>query len=275
MDNLAAHPRTNFEYWFFKVNSGSVALLVDWIARRGEGRNLLRVSIHSPEGRVVLFEDVPALIQNPISWLTQQQTKGQLGDIRWQLTIQPETHWIHPQLFPATQLQLPDMRLSSLPQARFNGWIEHGKSRFEIKESAGMVAHYWGRQLPPQWWWISVNQFDQPNFTLEAMVVRSHIWGIPIQIPLAYLFLRQGNQQTFWIAPPTFTKTTGNPNSFAIQFQRLGSPPIRFTAQGTDYGDLGDSIINTLCGNLTLYQGEKLLAQAIGTAGLERRHHTS
>ena len=34
MSALSSHPHAALEYWFFKVNSGPVALLVDWIARR-------------------------------------------------------------------------------------------------------------------------------------------------------------------------------------------------------------------------------------------------
>ena len=30
---LSQHPSVALEYWFFKVNSGPIALLADWIAR--------------------------------------------------------------------------------------------------------------------------------------------------------------------------------------------------------------------------------------------------
>lgn len=53
---LSAHPSFALEYWFFKVNSGPIALIVDWIARRRVNQHWLRVSIHSPYKREVLFE---------------------------------------------------------------------------------------------------------------------------------------------------------------------------------------------------------------------------
>lgn len=31
---LTLHPTAAIEYWYFKVNAGSIALIVDWIARR-------------------------------------------------------------------------------------------------------------------------------------------------------------------------------------------------------------------------------------------------
>jgi hypothetical protein len=36
---LSPHPASALEYWFFKVNAGPVALLVDWIARRRVNEN--------------------------------------------------------------------------------------------------------------------------------------------------------------------------------------------------------------------------------------------
>ena len=46
---------------------------------------------------------------------------------------------------------------------------------------------------------------------------------------------------------------------------------IRLNARGSDYGDLGDGISNTLVGDLELWEGERLIGRAQGTAGLERR----
>jgi hypothetical protein len=39
---LSPHPSAALEYWFFKVNSGPIALLVDWIARRDTNKLWLR-----------------------------------------------------------------------------------------------------------------------------------------------------------------------------------------------------------------------------------------
>lgn len=57
---LSLHPSAALEYWFFKVNDGSVALLVEWIALRTSGANILRASTHSPVQRVVLFDSLPS-----------------------------------------------------------------------------------------------------------------------------------------------------------------------------------------------------------------------
>lgn len=53
---LTPHPSSALEYWFFKVNTGPIALLVDWISRRRANEHWLKVSIHSPYKREVLFE---------------------------------------------------------------------------------------------------------------------------------------------------------------------------------------------------------------------------
>ena len=52
---LSPQPHAALEYWFFKLNSGPIALLVDWIARRRIGEQWLRVSVHSPHRCEVLF----------------------------------------------------------------------------------------------------------------------------------------------------------------------------------------------------------------------------
>lgn len=44
---FASHLSTVLEYWFFEVNAGPIALIVDWIERPGQKEHWLRVSIHS------------------------------------------------------------------------------------------------------------------------------------------------------------------------------------------------------------------------------------
>ena len=39
---LTSHPSAALEYWFFKVNAGPTALLVDWIEKRRLGERLVR-----------------------------------------------------------------------------------------------------------------------------------------------------------------------------------------------------------------------------------------
>jgi len=267
---LSPHPPSALEYWFFKVNAGPVALLVDWIARRRVNENWLRVSVHSPHRRAVLFEKQSELFTER-SCLDARRTVGRIDDVAWELEIDASGECIAPDIFPAKLLRMPDLVLVSAPLAAFTGWIQIGDQRAQLQRAPGMVSHYWGRQLAPEWWWVSASQFDREGVAMECTILRSGVWGIPVGLPLAYLYLRDGATREFVIAPPAVARVTGSPEKFEIQFRRFGAETITLSAQGRDYGDLGDGIVNTLVGDLEIRKGGRLIARAQGTAGLERR----
>lgn len=268
---LSPHPAAALEYWFFKVNAGSLALLVDWIARRRRNECVLRVSIHSPQWRAVLFDQLPAPMIEEQNFITTQRTVGHLGDVAWALDIDCIDERIEPDLFSARLLRMTDLTLVSAPRATFTGQISHGTLRVELDRAPGMIAHYWGRQLPSEWWWVSANQFDREGVAVECVVSRSGLWGMPIRLPLGYLYLHCGNVRKLIISPPAIARVRGAPENFEIQFQPFTAKTITLRAQGSDYGDLGDGIVNTLVGDLDIWEGGQLIARAKGTAGLERR----
>ena len=269
---LTPYPNSALEYWFFKVNAGPVALLVDWIARRRRGENVLRVSIHSPEQRAVLFEKLPAPMVAEQNFITTQRTAGRLGDIAWALDIECDRERIDPDIFPAKLLRMTDLALVSAPLAAFTGWIQHGPLRVELDHAPGMLTHYWGRQLAHEWWWVSANQFDQAGVALECAVFRSSLWGSPVRLPLAYLYLRYPSRpRTLISSPPALAHAVGTPDQFEIKVRPLAAKTITLKARGREYGDLGDGIVNTLVGDLEVWEGSQLIARAQGTAGLERR----
>jgi len=268
---LSPHPSTDLEYWFFKVNAGSVALLVDWIARRKHNENVLRVSIHSPQQRVVLFDKLPSPMIDEQNFMTTERTQGSLGDISWALDITCDNDRVDPNFRLDKLLQITDLALLGAPLAKFSGWIQHGPLHVALQHAPGMIAHYWGRQLPHEWWWISANQFDQQDVAVECAVVRTSVWGMPLRLPLSYLYLRHANSRKFIIAPPVIARVTGTPENFEIQFQHFAAKTITLKAQAREYGDLGDGIANTLVGDLDIWEGDQLIARAEGTATLERR----
>ncbi|MBI4672084.1 MAG: hypothetical protein HY741_10520 [Chloroflexi bacterium] len=253
------------------MNAGSVALLVDWIARRRRSEYMLRVSIHSPRQRAVLFEQLPAPMLEQQNFITTRRTVGHLGDVAWALDIDCDDARIEPDIFPARLLQMTDLTIISAPLATFTGRIDHGPLRVELDHAPGMISHYWGRQLLPEWWWVSANQFDRRDIAVECVVSRSNLWGMPLRLPLAFLYLRHGKARKFIISPPAMAQVKGTPEKFEIQFRPIASKTITLRAQGRDYGDLGDGIVNTLVGDLDIWEGDQLYARAIGAAGLERR----
>lgn len=268
---LQPHPHAALEYWFFKVNAEPMALLVDWIARRNINEHWLRVSIHSPYKREVLFEKQSSLMSPDKSLLTAERTVGQLGEVAWELDIELGVEWIDPNLFPVSLLRITDLSLVSAPLAVFTGWVRHGEQRVNLQRAPGMISHYWGRQLAPEWWWVSANQFDREGVAVECTVLRSGLWGIPVRLPLAYLYLKETAARELVLSPPAIARVTGSPEQFEIQIRRFWAETITLKAVGRAYGDLGDGIINTLVGDLEILKGGRLIARAKGTAGLERR----
>ena len=270
-DLLSSHPAAALEYWFFKVNAGSVALLVDWIARRPQNENVVRVSIHSPQDRLVAFDKLPLPMMPEQNFLSTQHTLGHVGNISWDLDIECSSARVEPDIFPAKLLRMSDLVLVSAPVARFSGSIRQGSLQADLHHAAGMISHYWGRQLAHEWWWLSANQFDQADTVVECAVFQSSLWGSRIRLPMAYLYLQHGDTRRLIISPPAAAKVTGTPESFEIQFRSFNAKTITIKAHGRDYGDLGDRIINTLVGDLDIWEGDQRIAQASGTAALERR----
>ena len=134
-----------------------------------------------------------------------------------------------------------------------------------------MVSHYWGQRLPKEWWWISANQFGSADVTIECSLLRSSIWGRKAQLPLGYFYYRNGSQTKTLISPPTRMRVSGSLDSFEVSVTPLFGRKLALKAMGREYADLGDLILNTLTGDLELWEGGKKVADAYGTATLERR----
>jgi hypothetical protein len=268
---LSPHPSAALEYWYFKVNAGPTALIVDWIARRRANEHWLRVSIHSPHKREVLFEKRAVFMSDGHDFLSDRCTAGHLGSVSWELDIDPGADWIAPDIFPARLLRMADIVGVSAPLATFSGWIRHAEHHVALQDTPGLVCQYWGRQLPSEWWWVSASQFDQPGIAVECFVARSAAWGVPVGMQLAYLYLQRDGKRQLVMAPFNRARVKGSPESFEIQIRRPGAQTITLIASGRDYGDFGDRIINTLVGDLEIREGTKLIGRAQGSAGLERR----
>jgi hypothetical protein len=267
---LTPHPSAALEYWFFKVNSGPIAILVDWIAKRNTNQNWLRISIHSPYKREVISEKLVELMPQD-NFLSLQRTVGHNGDIAWELDVDTGKEIIKPDIFPFGLLGMTDLLLLSAPLTRFTGWIRHGGQQFILKDAPGMISHYWGRQLASDWWWVSANQFIQPGVSVECSFFNTSLWGTPIKSEFAYLYLRQNEKKEFVMAPFGMASAKGTCENFELEIKRIGKEPIILTATGREYENLGDGIVNTLIGDLEIRIGRKLIARADGTAGLEHR----
>jgi hypothetical protein len=268
---LRPHPSSQLEYWFFKFNYQDIALLVDWIARRKIGTGQVRISIQSPIAREVIFLDHTPILENGPPELSMQFTSWYEGDVRWELALETSAERIRPQIFPAEQVKAFDLSLISAPRVSFNGWIEHRGNRYPINHALGMVSHYWGRQLSDEWWWISANQFSDADVSVECSFVRSRIWGSKIVVPIGYFYYQRCSRSNLLISPPARITVSGSQNTFQVVARSLLGRKFILDAIGREYADLGDGIVNTLNGDLQLKEGDKIVAHAKATAGLERK----
>lgn len=270
--NKAFLPHTSaaLEYWYFKVNSGSVALLVDWIIRRKLNENTLRISIHTPKGREVIFEKITGDLMGPNCFLDLTGTKGSAQKVAWDLRINHNNKIVAPDIFPAGLLNMPDLQVIIFPLVHFSGWIQYGDEKYSLDQSKGMMSHYWGRKLSQEWWWISANQFDNPEIAVECSIIKSGLWGSKMKIPLAYLYLNDGIKSRLVMPLPGTVSVKGNREEFELKINSPGAADIILKAKGREYGDLGEGIMNTLVGDLEIFRKNKLIGKAQGTAGLER-----
>ncbi|GAA1998363.1 hypothetical protein [Microbacterium pumilum] len=264
------HPSAALEYWFFKVNAGPIALIVDWIERRRRGDHVLRVSVHSPYKREVLFDELPSWMPGE-NFMTTERCAGHAGEVSWDLTIDVVGEPVMPDIFPAGLLKVPDLATYGWPLATFTGWIRHGPEHVALTAVPGSITQYWGRRLATEWWWVSAHQFDRGDTALEGTVLRSRVWGTPVRVPLAYFFVSQEGKAEFIVTPPGSVRVEGTPEEFRVDIRRRHREVLTLLCAGREYGDFGDGIVNTLVGDMEVREGDRVLARATGTAGLERR----
>jgi hypothetical protein len=264
------------EYWFFRLNTGSLAFLVDFIVRRSHGTGEVRVSVWVDGlGRVERLTTT--------SWRTEgervdsaecmfgpKRSTGRVADVAWDLHQELGSSRIDPIVPPIRWLHPFDMEIASRPRATFSGHVTVGDRMFPCREVPGLVSHYWGKRLPDRWWWISANMFAGNEVAVEALLARTRIWSTRVAMNAGYLWIDQGGVHQLVIHPLNgMIRVEGSPEAFTLTARRLGRPSlvVRCSAPPNAYGDLGEGIKQTLLGTC-LIDG---VGEAKGTAGLEFR----
>ena len=79
-----------------------------------------------------------------------------------------------------------------------------------------MTCHYWGRNLPSQWVWLSGNDFDRPGTGVEIGLIRSRLWGARVPLP------RAGYT---WLTTDGVRSPTGRPWSSAAPASMAATRP--------------------------------------------------
>jgi hypothetical protein len=263
------------EYWFFRLNAGRLAFLVDFIIRRSVGTAEVRVSL-AVDGRGRVER------RNADTWVARgdrvvisdcsfdgEGSKGRVGDIDWDIRQELGGSRIYPAVPPIRWMHPFDMEIVSRPKARFSGQVRVGDITFPCAQAPGMVSHYWGRRLPARWWWISANLFEDSDLAVEGLLAHTRVWSMAA-VNTGYLWIEHHGRRHLVIhALNGLIRVEGMPERFTLRARRLGTPgfTVQCSASPDGYVDLGEGIKQTLLGTC-LIEG---LGEARGTAGLEFR----
>ena len=277
MDDFSPR-RAPVEYWFWRFRAGDLSFLVDFIVRQDRDAEV-RVSVWvRGEGRVARVTNGGASaaesgIAIGKSVFERRGSHGAVDDIRWDLAWDAGSRLVDPSPPLLGRLHALDLEILIRPDARFRGSVTVGEETFTIDDVAGAITHYWGRRLPDRWWWISASEFEgAPGMRLEAIVLRSSVWGRGrLPVDLGYLWVTDGTQADMTVWPVTGILRSRILGA-VIQIDSLSAlgrhHRVRASAPETSFNDLGEGIRQTLLGDLVC-DGARAVA---GTVGLESRH---
>ncbi|MCA1735592.1 MAG: hypothetical protein LC739_05610 [Actinobacteria bacterium] len=276
MTDLAVRGKP-LEYWFFRLNVGSLAFLVDFITRRSLGTAEVRVSLWvDGRGRVERLSSPTWLARGATvdiaeCTFSEDGSTGRVADIEWDLRQDLGSSRIDPAVPPISWLHPFDMQITSRPRATFSGQVRVADVTFPCVGVPGLVSHYWGRRLPDRWWWISANQFEERDIAVEALLAHTRVWNSArVAMNAGYLWIEDQGRRHLVLHPLNgLIRIEGTPESFTLKAHRLGRPgfAMRCSASPNTYSDLDEGIQQTLVGTC-LIEG---LGEARGTAGLEFR----
>jgi hypothetical protein len=269
------------EYWFFKFHVGErLGFLVDFILRRRTGSAEVRISYWLDGAGQVVRPTVPLASSQADGQrvsiagctLVRGASRGSSDSLSWDLVLEAGPTSVDPRNALLRWLRPLDMELCSWPRARVSGNVRVGDQLIQVPDSPALITHYWGRRLPRSWCWLSANQFaGEPDCALEAMVLRSGLWGLPGQVlRVGYFFLERGGRRQLIVSPlDGAIQLEARPDGLALTARPFRGPPVRLSASATpeQYNDLGENIRQTLLASFRLDEGPP--SQSLG--GLEWR----
>lgn len=271
--DLAAR-RAPLEYWFIKLHTVGLAFLVDFIVRRPIGQAEVRVSLWvRGDGHVARRYATSWRAADEVgiaeSLLGAAHSTGAVEGIEWDLTYEPGAGRAAPRVPLLSALHPFDLELVSRPGMVFSGDVVVGGERFDVREVRGSLTHYWGRRLPDRWHWISADAFGETDLAVEAVAMRSRLWGLRPVLAVGYLWTRRAGRQQMLISPLNGLITiSGSLEDYHLVARRPGGTThLHCSAPPERYNDLGEGIHQTLHGSCAVL-GDGLVDDR---AGLEYR----
>lgn len=96
-----------------------------------------------------------------------------------------------------------DLSLVSRPACAITGRIGVAGVEYRLTEQPAMTCHYWGRNLPSQWVWLSGRLRPAGNRGGFGLI-RSRLWGARVPLPRAgYAWLTTDSGQRLVVSPIT------------------------------------------------------------------------
>lgn len=265
------------EYWFVKLQAGDLSFLVDFIFRAGADAAEVRISLWvRRKGRVVRSGTVSGRARGTEvvigeSLFAANSSIGRAADVEWELSWEPGSVRIAPSI-PVTGVLHPlDLELISYPRLSITGQVRVSQEVFPVRNAAGTMTHYWGRRLPDAWRWVSAAGPDGAGTAVEAVLMRTRLWGRAPAMAAGYLWTAGEKRQAgnLLVSPVSGLLNTAGPGTDFVLTGRSLRRTVRLSCRAApeDFNDLGEGIRQTLQGTCTL-AGD---SPAMTGAGLEYR----
>ncbi|ALV43099.1 hypothetical protein AU252_19660 [Pseudarthrobacter sulfonivorans] len=260
------------DYWFVRLRAGDLSFLADFILRTGTDSAEVRISLWvRGEGRVLHrsgdWKADGAEVVIGGSLFAAERSRGWAGDVGWELYWDAGTARIAPAMPLMNSLHPLDLELISYPRVRIAGEVTVSGEVFPVGDAAGTLTHYWGRRLPDAWRWVSAAGPTSSGPAVEAVLMRSRLWGHRPALVAGYLWTAEDGDRagSLLVSPVSGVLTAaGTGADFLLTGRGLtGTRRLLCSAAPEDFNDLGEDIHQTLEGRCILL-GEDWPFSAVG-----------
>lgn len=137
-----------------------------------EGVSTFRSRSFSLSGAAL--DDGPFRYGLPVGELTSGSAHGELDDVTWDLSYDPDDY----AFTPLRSQRLTDLlyrfagtgkHWSRNEAVRVDGEVSVGDRTLTFEDAPGHQGHTLGASPPPRWTWLQCNGFDDPSLSLECL----------------------------------------------------------------------------------------------------------
>ncbi len=211
----------------FQISEHNIGVVLFINMRRRYGRSLIEVyaiiqnsdktsafttilpfsSLHAIEHQAAKIGNISI---DPKGTFGSIKDSSAVGSFSWDFALDPQEPIIDPQVFGV--FQPFDLRMMS-EMALISGSVTMASQRISFSGESAVVSVYYGRRLPAQWMWLTMNDITRTGYAIDFVFFRSHIFGAPfLQFDVGYLLLRTPESAELVMAPLTGEVTVKEQN---------------------------------------------------------------